>query len=102
MKDKMNTEADPKKKAEHCGAAIDFFMKIPQFYSGVPLAAAEGLWEGGQLLELQAATLTEETKPKKSEQITRAKASYSQIVKDFPSDKYAEQAKQRLQALGGN
>ena len=77
-------------------------MKSPQFYSGVPLAAAEGLWEGGQLLELQASTLTEETKPKKSEQITRAKASYSQIVKDFPSDKFADQAKQRLQALGGN
>jgi hypothetical protein len=51
---------------------------------------------------VQAATLTEETKPKKSEQLTRAKASYSQIVKDFPSDKFADQAKQRLQALGGN
>ena len=102
MKDKMNSEADPKKKAENCGAAIDFFMKIPQFYSGVPVAAAEGLWEGGQLLEVQAAALTEESKPKKSEQLARAKASYSQIVKDFPSDKFAEQAKQRLQALGGN
>jgi TolA-binding protein len=102
MKDKMAAEADPKKKAENCGAAIDFFMKIPQFYSGVPGAAAEGLWEGGQLLEQQAATLTEESKPKKSEQLARAKACYSQIVKDFPSDKNSEQAKQRLQALGGN
>jgi len=102
MKDKMAAEADPKKKAENCGAAIDFFMKIPQFYSGVPAAAAEGLWEGGQLLEQQAATLTEESKPKKSEQLARAKACYSQIVKDFPNDKNFEQAKQRLQALGGN
>lgn len=102
MKDKMNAETDPKKKAENCGAAIDFFMKIPQFYSGVPLAAAEGLWEGGQLLEIQAATLTEESKPKKSEQIARAKDCYAQIAKDFPNDKNAAQAKQRLQALGGN
>jgi len=51
---------------------------------------------------VQAATLTEESKPKKSEQLARAKASYSQIVKDFPGDKFAEQAKQRLQALGAN
>jgi TolA-binding protein len=102
MKDKMAAETDPKKKSENCGAAIDFFMKIPQFYSGVPIAAAEGLWEGGQLLELQASTLTEESKPKKSEQIIRAKACYAQLEKDFPSDKHAEQAKQRLQALGGN
>ncbi|MEI8294483.1 MAG: tetratricopeptide repeat protein [bacterium] len=102
MKDKMTAEADPKKKLENCGAAIDFFMKIPQFYSGVPLAAAEGLWEGGQLLEVQAAGLTEESKPKKSEQLNRAKAAYAQIVKDFPTDKHADQAKQRLQALGGN
>ena len=101
MKDKMATETDPKKKAENCGAAIDFFMKISQFYAGVPIAAAEGLWEGGQLLELQASTLTEESKPKKSEQLARAKACYAQLEKEFPSDKHVDQAKQRLQALGG-
>ena len=101
MKDKMATETDPKKKAENCGAAIDFFMKISQFYAGVPIAAAEGLWEGGQLLELQAATLTEESDPKKSAQLTRAKACYAQLEKEFPSDKHVDQAKQRLQALGG-
>jgi TolA-binding protein len=100
MKDKMDAEIDPKKKLDNCGASIDFFMKIPQFYSGVPLAAAEGLWQGGQLLEIQAASLTEESKPKKSEQIKRAKAAYEQLVKDFPGDKNAEQAKQRIQALG--
>jgi len=98
MKDKMNAEADPKKKAENCAAAIDFFMKIPQFYSGVPLAAAEGLWEGAQLLEVQA---NDSQDPKfKVQQLDRAKASYTQIVKDFPTDKHAEQAKQRLAALG--
>ncbi len=35
-------------------AAIDNFIKIGTFYSGVPEAAAEGLWRGAQLLERQA------------------------------------------------
>lgn len=39
--------------------AIDNFLKIAQFYGGVPSAAAEGLWEGGQLLEQQIATITD-------------------------------------------
>jgi hypothetical protein len=50
---------------------------------------------------LQASTLTEESKPKKSEQLARAKACYAQLEKEFPSDKHVDQAKQRLQALGG-
>jgi TolA-binding protein len=35
-------------------AAIDNYIKIGTFYSGVPEAAAEGLWRGAQLLERQA------------------------------------------------
>jgi TolA-binding protein len=97
MKDKMTAETDAKKKEANRGAAIDFFMKIPQFYSGVPAAAAEGLWEGGQLLEQQVEASTD---PKfKTAQLKRAKSSYEQLVKDFPNDKFAAQAKQRLQAL---
>jgi len=97
MKDKMTAEADPKKKDENRSSAIDFFMKIPQFYSGVPGAAAEGLWEGGQLLEQQAAASTD---PKfKTQQLGRAKASYEQIVKDFPNESFAPRAQERLQAL---
>ena len=34
--------------------AIDNFIKISDFYQGVPRVAAEGLWLGGQLLERQA------------------------------------------------
>lgn len=37
-------------------AAIDYYLKIAAFYEGVPSAAAEGLWRGGQLLETQAGT----------------------------------------------
>jgi TolA-binding protein len=98
MKDKTDAETDPKKKAENRGAAIDFFMKIPQFYAGVPAAAVPGLWEGGQLLEQQAEASTD---PKfKAQQIGRAKAAYQQIVKDFPNDPIAPKAQARLQALG--
>ncbi len=100
MKDKTAAESDPKKKDENRASAIDFFMKIPQFYSGVPAAAAEGLWEGGLLLEQQAAASTD---PKfKTQQLDRAKAAFRQIVKDFPGDKLAAQAKQKLASLGGD
>ena len=44
----------PKQKDEFLGAAIDYFIKIAQFYGGVPTAASEGLWMGAQLLEQQA------------------------------------------------
>jgi hypothetical protein len=99
MKDKWQAETDPAKKAENLGSAIDYFLKIPQFYSGVPAAAAKGLWEGGQLLETQATTLTEESTPKKSEQLTKARLAYEQLAKDYPNDPLAAQATARLQAL---
>ncbi len=97
MKEKAAAESDPAKKTENRASAIDFFLKIPQFYSGVPAAAAEGLWEGGQLLEEQAAASQDAAF--KKQQLGRARASYEQIVKEFSNDKFAPQAQQRLQAL---
>ena len=35
-------------------SAIDNYIKIARLYTGVPEAAAEGLWRGAQLLEKQA------------------------------------------------
>ena len=40
-------------EAGHFDTAIDNYIKIGTFYSGVPDAAAEGLWRGAQLLERQ-------------------------------------------------
>jgi hypothetical protein len=51
-------------------------------------------------MEQQAAASAD---PKfKAQQLSRAKASYDQIVKDFPNDKIAPQAKERAQALAGS
>lgn len=100
MKEKYERESDPKTKADNLGSAIDYYLKIPQFYSGVPAAAAKGLWQGGQLLEVQIQTLTEETQPKKSEQLAKARLAYEQLAKDYPNDPLAAEAANRLQALG--
>ena len=54
MVEKAKTAADQSQKDEFLGAAIDYFIKIAQFYGGVPTAASEGLWMGAQLLEQQA------------------------------------------------
>ncbi len=97
MKDKASTETDPEKKKEALAAAIDFFMKIPQFYSGVPAPALTGLWEGAQLLEHQAAASSDSKL--KAQQLKRAKAAYQQITENFPNDKLVPQAKQRLESL---
>lgn len=97
MKEKAAAEADPAKKKENRENAIDFFLKIPQFYSGVPVAAAEGLWEGAQLLEQQAAESQDAAF--KNQQLARARSAYEQIVKEFSNDKFAPQAQQRLQSL---
>ena len=99
MKEKMKAATDAKEKTDFRGAAIDYFTKIAQFYSGVPAAAATGLWEGGQLLEDQAAASTD---PKfKAQQLTRAKAIFSQLAKDFSDSEFAPKARARLAAPGG-
>ncbi len=98
MKQKSDAATDPKAKAEFRGKAIDFYAKIAQLFSGVPLAATEGLWQAGQLLEEQVNASSD---PKfKAQQLDRAKAFYQQLVKDFPDSPYVPKAKERLAALG--
>lgn len=99
MTDKMKAATDPKQKQEFLAAAIDYFIKIAQFYGGVPTAAARGLWEGGQLLEQQAGESSDAKF--KAQQIERAKAAYQQLLKDFPNSEYAPKAQGQISALGG-
>ena len=100
MLDKMNSATDPKQQEQFLGAAIDNFIKIPQFYSGVPKAAAEGLWMGSQLLERQAGAASD---PKfKTQQLNRARTFYKQLVEEFPNSEWASQARERLNALGAS
>ena len=98
MIEKWKTATDPKEKDQYLGAAIDYFIKIAQFYGGEPTAAAEGLWMGAQLLEQQAASITD---PKaKTQQLNRAKEFYQQLVKEYPNSEYVPKAQERLKALG--
>ena len=81
-------------------AAIDSYLKTAAFYSSVADAAAEGLWRGGQMLEKQAATLTEQTSPKKSDQVAKAVDAYKKIGENYPDSPYFQQSLDRLKALG--
>jgi TolA-binding protein len=81
-------------------AAIDSYLKTAAFYGSVADAAAEGLWRGGQMLEKQAATLTEQTTPKKSEQIAKAVDAYKKIGENYPDSPFFQQSLDRLKALG--
>jgi TolA-binding protein len=81
-------------------AAIDSYLKTAAFFSGVADAAPEGLWRGGQMLERQAATLTEQSTPKKSEQMAKAVTAYKNIVAKYPDSTQVPQAQERLRALG--
>lgn len=98
MKQKSQAATDPKVKDETRGQAIDFYLKIAQFYAGVPVAAAEGLWQGGQLLEEQAGASTDAKF--KAQQISRATAAYQQLVKDYSGNALAAKAQERLKSLG--
>ena len=99
MQEKMKAAPDQKQKDEFLASSIDYFAKIAQFYGGVSIAAAEGLWQGAQLLEQQAGGATD---PKfKAQQLGRAKTFYQQLIKDYPNSEYAPKAQERLTALGG-
>ena len=98
MEDKMKATADPKDAAKFRDGAIDSFLKIAQFYGGVPEAASEGLWQGGQLLEAQVAESTDAKF--KTQQTKRARDAYQQLIKDYPASPLVEKAKERLSALG--
>ncbi len=83
--------------------AIDTYLKLAAFYPTTP-EAPEGLWQGGQLLEKQAATLGDvpvsPTNPAtKSTQLARARKAYQDLVTRYPEAKWVEQAKARLAAL---
>ncbi len=79
-------------------SAIDSYIKIAQFYSGVPKEAAQGLWRGGQLLEEQATSLTDPTAKKRA--VDNARRAYQDLVTQFPNSEHAAEAKTRLAALG--
>ena len=81
-------------------AAIDYFIKISAFYEGVPEAAATGLWEGGQLLELQVAELQASDPEKAAKQKTQVLRAYKELAETFPESEFAPKAKERLSALG--
>jgi TolA-binding protein len=81
-------------------AAIDSYLKTAAYYSGVADAASEGLWRGGQMLEKQAAELTEDSTPKKSEQIAKAVTAYKELGTQYPDSPFVKQADDRLKALG--
>ncbi len=82
--------------------AIDAYLKVAAFYPTSP-DAAEGLWKGGQLLEKQAATLTETPSkpgaPTKSAQLARARKAYEDLTTKYADSKWTAQAKARLAAL---
>ena len=98
MLDKANAASDPKQQEQFLGAAIDNFIKIAQFYGGVPRAAAEGLWMGSQLLERQAGAAGDAKF--KTQQLNRAKAFYKQLVDEYPNSEFVAKARERLTALG--
>jgi len=81
-------------------AAIDYFIKISAFYEGVPEAAATGLWEGGQLLELQVAELQTSDPEKATKQKAQVVRAYKELAEKFPDSEFAPRAKERLDALG--
>jgi TolA-binding protein len=81
-------------------AAIDSYMKTAVFFSGVPDAAAEGLWRGAQMLVRQAAALTEQSTPKKSEQIAKAVTALKNIISKYPNSTLVTQAEELLRTLG--
>jgi len=98
MVQKKKGAADPKQQRQFLDAAIDNYIKIAQFYGGVPQAASKGLWLGSQLLEEQAAA--DPDKKFQAQQLGRARTFYQQIVTDYPNSEFAPKAKQRLDALG--
>jgi outer membrane protein assembly factor BamD (BamD/ComL family) len=65
----------------------------------VPTAAAQGLWLGAQLLEQQA-NGSKDAKFKE-QQLQKARASYQQLLKEYPNSEFASKAQERLSALGG-
>jgi TolA-binding protein len=84
--------------------ALDTYLKIAAFFPSSP-QAPEGLWTGAQLLEKQAATLSDVPAkpgaPTKGVQIAKARKAYETLASKYPDSQWAAQAKQRLSSLPG-
>ena len=82
--------------------AMDSYLKVAVFYPASP-EAAEGLWKGGQLLEKQAAGLSETPAkaggPTRSGQLARARKAYQDLVAKYPGSQWNAPAKARIAAL---
>jgi TolA-binding protein len=98
MEKRFETAGDAKSKDEALAAAIDYYIKIDQFYSGVPAIAAEGLWRGGQLLERQAAGASDQSF--RQRQINQARRAYQDLISRYPNSPHVERAQGRVSALG--
>lgn len=99
MRQKAKAATDATVKKDSLGAAIDYYIKIDQFYGGVPAIAAQGLWEGAQLLEEQANAAGADQQFRQR-QMNLARKSYQDLVKKYPNSPFAEQASARIRALG--
>ncbi len=80
-------------------AAIDSFLKVAAFYPAAQPEAPSGLWEGAQLLEKQAANLSESTMPKRSDQLARARKAYADLGAKYAGAAFAAKARERLAIL---
>ena len=66
----------------------------------MPETAATGLWEGGQLLELQVTELQASAPEKATKQKAQVVRAYKELAEKFPESEFAPKAKERLSALG--
>lgn len=90
--------AGSEQRREALAGAIDNYIKIAQFYPGAATIAAEGLWRGGQLLEQQAAAAGDEQF--RQRQRGEARRAYEDLLEQYPNSRFADQARERLNALG--
>ncbi len=87
-------------------SAADQYIKIAVFFEALDELAPEGLWRGAQVLEKQAATLSDEADPKKgrnaptrSGQLKKAAKAYNDLATKYADSPHAKDAKARAAAL---
>lgn len=82
--------------------AIDAYLKVAAFYPNSS-DAPEGLWKGAQMLEKQAAKLSDTPAkpggPTKATQLARARKAYEDLTARYGDSKWSGPAKARLAAL---
>ncbi len=94
--------AEAFKAKNQLAAAIDSFLKVAAFYPAAQSEAPSGLWEGAQLLEKQAAGLSETTVPKRSDQLARARKAYADLGARYAGNALAARARERAEALSAS